>query len=229
MKARLVLFALLCVSSTALAQADHTITVLSSGSATAVADHAQLQLTVSSMDQTATGLFVKQRDVVGRLRKALMNAGVKTADISESPIRLLPNYEYGQNGTRIIGYRAETPLTVDIEDVLSLPQLIDLSAQSGAGMITLGSFSRNASDLHSDALKNAMSAARKEATTLAREMGRTLGDVVSVTEVEEDAAAGPKGRGGEEEEEREKSRAKDSNPVSTMTEKAELRVVFQVK
>jgi uncharacterized protein YggE len=230
MKLTLVLLTALVLSSVAArAQSDRTITVLSTGTATAAADHAQLQLTVSSMDQTAMALFVKQKDIVGRLRKALVGAGVKASDISESPIRLLPNYEYGQNGTRIIGYRAETPLSVDVEDVASLPQLIDLAAQSGAGMISLGSFTKSVGDLHADALKNAVDGARKEATILAREMGRSLGDIVSITQVEDAGDAAKPRAGSEEEEERERGKAKDQNSASTLTEKAELRVTFQVK
>lgn len=222
---------LVLLTTSAFAQGDRTITVVSTGTATAIADHAQLQLTVSSMDQTAVALFVKQKDIVARLRSALVKAGVKANDVSESPIRLLPNYEYGQAGTRIIGYRAETPLTVDVENVASLPQLIDLAASSGASMVTLGSFTRSTGpSLHEAALRNAIEEARKEAAVLAKEMGRQLGDILTVAQIEEEAGAPRGGRGGEEEEERERAKMmKETNPQSTMTEKAQLRVVFQVK
>lgn len=231
MKFTLVLASILVLGASLVhAQSDRTITVLSTGTATAVADRAQLQLTVSSMDQTAVALFVKQKDVVARLKSALVKAGVKSSDISESPIRLLPNYEYGQAGTRIIGYRAETPLTVNVDNMAGLPQLIDLAASSGASMVTLGSFSKSgSSSLHDEALKDAVDGARTEASALAKEMGRTLGDIISITQVE-DAAGAAKGGGREEEEERERAKmTKDQGAQNTLTEKAELRVVFSVK
>jgi uncharacterized protein YggE len=231
MKVSLALALILSLTaSIALAQTDRTITVLSTGTATAVADRAQLQLTVSSMDQTAVALFVKQKDVVSRLKNALVKAGVKANDISESPIRLLPNYEYGQAGTRIIGYRAETPMTVDVSDMAGLAQLIDLAASSGASMVSLGSFTKSGSgSLHDEALKDALEGARKEAATLAKEMGRSVGDILSITQVE-DASGAPRGGGREEEEERERAKmSRDQNAQNTLTEKAELRVVFGVK
>src|SRR5207248_11346416 len=78
------------------AQSEHTLTVLASGSASAVADRVSLGLTVSSADQTATALFVRQNDVVKRLKQALEGAGIAARDITEQPFRLMPNYEYGQ-------------------------------------------------------------------------------------------------------------------------------------
>jgi uncharacterized protein YggE len=120
-------------------------------------------------------------------------------------------------------------MTVNVEDVNALAQLIDVAAQSGASMITLGSFSEGGSGtLHEQALKDALQGARHEATVLAKEMGRSVGEIVSIEQIEDEAAA-PKGRGGEEEEERERAKAKDQPGASTLTEKAQLRVVFQVK
>jgi uncharacterized protein YggE len=97
-------------------------------------------------------------------------------------------------------------------------------------MVTLGSFTRNSGpSLHETALRNAIEEARKEAGVLAKEMGRQLGDILTIAQVEVEAGAA-RGRGGEEEEERERAKImNDSNPQTTMTEKAQLRVVFQVK
>src|SRR5437016_4951990 len=85
-----------------------TITVRASGSAGAVANRVSLGVTVSSADQTAPGLFVRQNDVIKHLKDALIADGVKPESISEEPFRLMPNMEYGQAGTRVIGYRLDT-------------------------------------------------------------------------------------------------------------------------
>ncbi|MDP4198127.1 MAG: SIMPL domain-containing protein [Bacteroidota bacterium] len=213
-------------SSTASAQ-DRTLTVLASGSSSAVADHVTLALTVSSGDVTATGLFVRQNDVVARLKKALEGAGIAAQDITEQPFHLTPNYEYGQNGTRIIGYRIDTPLEVTLDHVDDLARMIDLATASGASQIAVGSFSSGGGySLHGEAVKAAIANARKEAAGIAKEMGKTLGDIVSVSETEDAAKAAPAGRG--EEEERRESRATAPQP-NTMSEKAELKVVFELK
>lgn len=232
MKKVLLLLSVLLTTSTArnaTAQSDHTITVLATGVAQAAADRVNLQLTVSSQDQTATGLFVKQNDIVSRLKKSLTAAGVSASAIHEQPFRLMPNYEYGQNGTRIISYRMETPLELSVDDISALPHLIDLSTAGGASAISVGSFMlKPGQSLHDAALRNALEDARAEGAALAKEMGRTLGEIISVAEMEDAASTPHPQRGGEEEEEK-KEMAKSKTPTNTLSEKAELKVEFQLK
>jgi uncharacterized protein YggE len=219
-----------------------TITVLASGSAGAVADRVTLGLTVSSGDPTATGLFVKQDDIVKHLEEALEKAGVEAKDITTQPFHLMPNMEYGQNGTRIIGYRMDTPIQVQLENVKDLARIIDLATQSGASAINVDGFGlAPGKSLHTDAVKDAIENARKEAAAIAKEMGRTVGDIVSISEAGEEAATQgtvsddlkmeSAKNGGEEEEEREKGgkgKAAKQQP-NTLSEKASLKVVFEVR
>ncbi|GEM_PF-3302461 len=208
--------------------ANRTITVLSSGSASATAERVSLGLTVSSADQTATGLFVRQNDVVKHLKDALMKDGIKAEDITEQPFRLMPNMEYGQAGTRIIGYRLDTPLEVEIDNVKDLPHVIDLATQNGASAINVGSFSASEGrSLHAEAVKNAIAAARKEADAIAKEMGVKVGNIVSISETGEEGQQAAT-RGGGEEEERREMKMKREEPNS-LAEKAQLKVVFEVQ
>jgi uncharacterized protein YggE len=207
---------------------ERTLTVLADGSASAPASHVTLNLTVSSGDQTATGLFVKQEDVVARLRKALEQGGVPARDITVQPFRLMPNMEYGQNGTRIIGYRIDTPLELDIDNVKDLPRIIDLATASGASSVSVGSFGLGASkSLHEEAVHNAIANAKKEAAAIAKEMGKTVGDVLSISENPNEGQPAAGGRGGEEEERREMMKA--AQQPNTLSEKTELKVVFELK
>ena len=222
------LLVILLSTAAATAYAQHTertLTVLSTGNAMAVADHVKLQLTVTSQDQTATGLFVKQSNAIARLKKTLEGAGIALQDITQQPFHLMPNYEYGQQGTRIIGYRLDTPLELRVDDIKNLPHLIDLAASNGANTVTVGSFGVNGSrSLHEEAMKNAIANARKEATSLAKEMGKTVGDIISVSEME-DAGKPAAPHGSEEEEEGHHETAQPS----TLSEKAELQVVFELR
>ena len=222
---------LLTVAANTFAQpGERTLTVLSTGSASAISDRVSLQLTVTSQDSTATGLFVKQNDVVHRLRKAMETAGVKPQNISEEPFHLIPNYEYGQQGTRIVGYRLDTPLELQVDNKKDLPRLIDLATANGASMVTVGNFSPEAgagTSLHEEAVQNAIANARKEAASLAKEIGKSIGDIVSVSELE-DAGKSTQAQGGEEEEERHAASRTAGQP-NTHSEKAELRVVFELR
>ncbi len=209
-----------------------SITVLATGSAGAVADRVTLGLTVSSADQTATGLFVKQNDVVKHLEEALEKGGIEVKDITEQPFHLMPNMEYGQNGTRIIGYRVDTPVEVELDNVKDLPRIIDLATQSGASSVNIEGFGlAPGRSLHEEAVNGAIANARKEAAAIAKEMGKTVGDILSISETGDESAAPAAGRGGEEEEEREggnKAKSAKQQP-NTLSEKAQLKVVFEVR
>ena len=208
---------------------DRTITVLSSGSATAVADRVTLGLTVSSGDQTATALFVKQNDVVKHLEEALEKSGVEAKDITEQPFRLMPNMEYGQNGTRIIGYRVDTPLEVTLDNPNDLARIIDLATQSGASAVNVDGFGvAPGHSLHEDAVKDAIANAKKEAAAIAKEMGRSVGDIVSISEAPENEMALPAAPKGEEEEERAARGKSAQKQTNTLSEHTQLKVVFEV-
>ena len=208
---------------------NRTITVFATGSATAPAERVSLGLTVSSADKTATALFVKQNDIVMHLKESLENAGIKSADITEQPFHLMPNMEYGQDGTRIIGYRLDTPLQAEIDNVKDLPRIIDLATQSGASAISIGTFGLAAGhSLENQAVKNAIENARAKAGAIAEEMGKKLGDIVSVSET--GGASGPLAaarlQGGEEEHE---AMMKAAQQPNTLTEQSNLKVVFEVQ
>ncbi len=204
-----------------------TITVLSTGTAGAAAKGVSLTMTVSSADQTATGLFVKQDDIVKHLKEALVGAGIKSEDITEQPFHLMPNMEYGQNGTRIIGYRMDTQLNVQLDHVEDLPRIIDLATQSGAGAINVGSFSAAPGEsLHTQAVKSALDNARNEAASIAKEMGGTLGEIVSISETGPEPPGPMTPQTGGEEEER--AMARKAQQPNTLSESANLKVVFAV-
>lgn len=233
--------ALIIFSSTAFAQQpmippppmlamNKTITVLASGSAGAAANRVTLGLTVSSANPTATGIFVKQDDVLKHLKEALENAGIEASDITEQPFRLMPNMEYGQSGTRIIGYRLDTPLDVQLDNPKDLARIIDLATQSGASAVNVEGFSAAPGhSLHTEAVKNAIANAREEATAIAKEMGKTVGDIISISETGDENAAPAAAKGEEEEEREEGQRAKAQQQTNTLSEKAELKVEFEVR
>ncbi len=209
---------------------DRTITVLASGSAGAAADRVTLGLTVSSADPTATGLFVKQNDIVKHLEEALEKGGVEAKDITEQPFHLMPNMEYGQNGTRIIGYRLDTPIEVELDNVKDLARVIDLATQSGASAVNVGAFGlAPGRSLHEESVKNAIANARKEAAAIAKEMGKTVGDIVSISETGDENAAPAAAKGEEEEREQGQKAKAVQQPVNTLSEKTELKVVFEVR
>jgi uncharacterized protein YggE len=207
-----------------------TITVVGTGSVAAAAERVTLGLTVSSADLTATAIFVKQNDVIKHLKEALANSGIKDEDITEQQFRLMPSMEYGQAGTRITGYRMDTPLEVQVDNLKDLPHIIDLATQAGASAVSVGSFGlAGTRSLHDEALKGAIADARKEAATLAQEMGKTVGDIVSISEtVDEDQAShSGKNNGGEREEE--ERRAKKAPQPTNLSEKAQVKVVFELR
>jgi uncharacterized protein YggE len=205
----------------AAASAQRTITVIGEAPVSGQAESASIKLSVNSMGTTASQLFTSHNAEVARVRKALETAGISSKDISVERFNLTPNLEYSQMGPRLVGYRVETPITLSIPDIAQLPKILDLAQQAGANMVSGVNFSSRGKEGSKErASKEALKEARERAQDLAREIGAQLGDVISISDVEEPKA----------EVMGEREREMGMRPgAAADEEKVELKVVFQLK
>jgi uncharacterized protein YggE len=200
-----------------------SITVIGEGTARATPETVSLSLSVSSQDATATTVFAKHNVEIARLKKALIDAGVNAKDITEGSLAMNPTYDYSQPGVapKLVGYHLMTPLDVRLTDIASLPRILDVATQSGASNVTIGSFGMKKQDqLEEAATSSAISDAKDKAKELAEEIGATLGEIISVGNVE---AGGARGM-----EEMEREGGGGFN-MRALAKHVELKVVFSLK
>lgn len=173
-------------STGAISAAVPTVTVQGEGELKLTPDKATMEFGVEMQQQeTAEGATAAMNEALAKVADALKALGVADEDIQTSRFSLYESYRYDDNGN-IIGkprYTASSYLTVTIYDVDNTGKYIDAAVAAGAtntGGITFGMKDEQAHELA--ALDLAMANARERAEALAKASGRTLGDVLIVTD-----------------------------------------------
>ena len=160
------------------------VTVNGTGIVTLKPDTATIILGVS---ETAKGAVQAQSTVnkkINAIKKALIKAGAKEADISVSDLSVWGNYDYSDSQQqKLVGYTASHSLNIKTSDMSKVGPLIDASLSAGANQLQGVTFSvKNNDDAYDQALKLAVEKAREKAEVLAAASGVKLGAVVALTE-----------------------------------------------
>jgi uncharacterized protein YggE len=145
-------------------------------------DCADLTMVITADDPRAGAATKQAQAKETAVVDSLRAQGVDDKDMKLSSLALEPDMDYDHGRASLIGYRGRITITVTTRDFAKLPALFD--AGSSAGVTEMSSQFRR-SDL--DQLKvqvrdMAIAAAKEKAAQTARDVGVTLGRVVSVAE-----------------------------------------------
>ncbi len=160
------------------------VTVSGTGIVSLKPDTATITLGVS---ETAKGALQAQNTVnkkIDAIKKALIKAGAKEADISVSDLGVWGNYDYSDGQEqKLTGYTASHTLNITTTDMDKVGPLIDAALNAGANQLQGVSFSvKNNDEAYSQALKLAVEKAREKADVLAAAAGVKLGALQTMTE-----------------------------------------------
>lgn len=167
-----------------------TISVSAEGSVVTKPDMARISSGVVSEARTAREALTANSAAVQKLIAALKQAGIAAADLQTSSINVQPRYTHHKDGQapRIDGYTVSNDLSLVVRDLGKLGDILDQLVTLGANQIGALSFDiANADALRDEARKAAVANARKRAALYAEAAGVTLGDVLEITEGEEQA------------------------------------------
>jgi len=156
------------------------ITVVGTGSASAVPDEAEWSFGVRAEAETAAGAMSQAATVSKRVVDALKNAGIKGEDLRTESISLYPQQDdMGQN---IIGYSASSTVHATM-NISKAGQIIDRVVAAGANEI-YGPTLRvsNSDEQYAQAVDEAFDDARSRAEAVAAKAGVTLGAPVAIVE-----------------------------------------------
>ena len=164
-----------------------TITVTGEGKAKGKTDYAIISFAIASQDAVAQEVFPKNDESDKKLRKALTNAGISSENLKQRTYILKPQYDQSntQEGPpKFLGYTYFGLYEVKVTPLQTLPKIMDALTSFGAGNIMLESFnSSQLEEVNDRAMKNAIADAKGKAVKIAQEIGVTVGDVVSLTQV----------------------------------------------
>ena len=183
------------VSALALATTDNTnpknttarfISFSSSATATATPDQATANLTISETAKSSKAASDALANDAAKLRAALTAAGVPSKDLASSNYSVNPNYTYTQNSAPILtGYQASQSFTLTVEKIADAGPLTDSLISAVGSELSVGSITPTLSSTNSvtdKARAEATTQAKARAEAYAKELGVTLGPIISLTE-----------------------------------------------
>lgn len=212
--------------------AQRTITVIGAGSALVKPDHVILSLTSSMQDKSVQGAFAKNEEFERKLRKVAAEVGVPPESIKMRTYVLNPTYDYSNSAggpPKLIGYNYIAIYELAVMDIHSIAKAMDAVSTVGATNVTVDSYaSSKAEGLEEDAMNEALLMAREKASFLAKRMGSTIGEIVSISDA---AAEGGGGAAMSEYEREEQERRGGTNRINphAIVRSATLKVTYLVK
>ena len=162
-----------------------SITVTGNGSMTLKRDQATTSLSVSVLKATAKEAMGLATTTYNGLRKAIIDAGVKTDNVTTSGISLYPEYEYiDKSGPQLKGYRATLSMSV-VTTVPLAATVLDTAVAVGGDAVQIGGVSFDVAnpDAVTDTSRvRAIASAKMKAADYADALGEKLGRATKVVE-----------------------------------------------
>jgi uncharacterized protein len=156
------------------------ITVTGVGTVTSVPDEAAFTIGVQTQGSTAREALAANSEQMRRIIDAVRSAGVEKGDVKTQDVSVSANYA---DEGRIHGYSARNSVLVTIHDLSKAGAILDAASNGGANEVYGPMLSRSDEDaLQAEALRDAVSNARKKAEALADAAGVSLGRVTAMTE-----------------------------------------------
>lgn len=167
--------------------AQRTISVIGQGSAKTKPDHTIMTFVTTSEDTAVQGVYAKYDESDRKLRKMLSEIGLANESIKQRTYFLKPSYDQsGSESSPILrGYTYVSVYEIKVTNMPSLPKIADALNVFGAKNVMLESFNTSQLEgINNRAMKNALNDAKAKAIYLAQELGVSIGNVISVSQVE---------------------------------------------
>ena len=174
---------ILVAVSFAAALAETKITVNGTGEVRVSADTAIISLGVDARDKDVLKAQQRVNETIAAIRNALIKQDLKEENINTDFINIYPVYDYSNDQEQLAAYNASSTLAIKVTDMESVGTLIDVCFEAGAN--TLNGITFSASDTEAaetEAMKTAVTDAKKKAEILAEASGLKITGIESITE-----------------------------------------------
>lgn len=161
----------------------YTVTASGNGKTVAAPDIAEMYFGATVMADDAKAALSQANDIAEQVAKAVKGAGVASEDIQTANISVWP--EQNSEGGKIVitGYRASIQVRARVRDIDSVGDVIGAATEAGANEISGPTFTLDDdSDVRNEAIELAIDDARKRAEVMAKAAGKSLGEIISVSE-----------------------------------------------
>ncbi len=162
------------------------ITVQATGTADVVPDAVRLSLTVSAVAPTGDEALAQASVSAEKVRNALKDFDIDTADIASQTLSVNPEYSYTEaEGQKLVGYRASQTFDVLIRQADDAGAVVE-AVVAGDANVSINATYPVVDDATAGtvaARKNAVDKAQAKAQEYADLLGAELGEVVYLTEI----------------------------------------------
>ncbi len=183
------IFCLIFISFSALAFASEaplqrTITVTGDSIVTCAPDMATVELRIITSAKTSQQAQQDNARLAKSVRDYLDTLGIESNDIDSTQFTLSPQYSEEKNKpSTIVGYTLRHTLTVTVNDLTKLSNVIDGAMHHGVTQIGTINYDRHDKDnFKAEALTKAAHAAQQKAITLATAFGEPQPKLLSISE-----------------------------------------------
>lgn len=181
------------LSSVGVEPGQNIISVSGKGEVFAAADLATFSFSVETEGVTVAEAQKKSGDIETKAMRVLKDAGVEDKDIKTTSYSVGPKYEYNvkpctayscpPGNPTIVGYQVNHTITVKVRDIDKAGALVSNLGETGVSNISNVDFTIDDEDaLKAEARSKAIIDAREKAQRLAKDLGVSLGKVVSFSE-----------------------------------------------
>ena len=166
------------------------VTVSASSTIRLVPDKATVSFGVTTQEQSTELAQSKNSEAVKNVIEVLTGRGVEEKSIRTTYYSMYPQYDWSDGEQRITGYNVTTTMSVQDQNIEDLGTL--LSACVGAGITNIDNVSFLCSgydEAYRQALAQAIADSRLKAETLAAASGKTLGEIITISEGWQDTSS----------------------------------------
>jgi uncharacterized protein YggE len=158
--------------------------VVATGEVMRVPDIARIGAGVVTQAPTATAAIAQNARQMASMRAALRAAGIADRDVQTSTISLQPEYRYVENQSPVLtGYRASNEVNVRFRDIADTGRILDALVAQGANQINGPMLSIDKpEEAMNEARAAALTSARARAELYARQLGKRVGRILSISE-----------------------------------------------
>lgn len=158
-------------------------TVTGVGKTTITPNIALVTVGVTAQGQSVKGAQKDLNTKMDAISKSIKQLGVDTKDIKTSNYSINPRYDYQSSLQRIVGYDANSSLTIKVRDMDKATSVVDVSTANGANQIGGISFDvDDRSKAENEARTLAVADAKSKAEIASKTAGFTLGKIVNYSE-----------------------------------------------
>lgn len=161
----------------------YTVTATGTGITAAAPDTAQMSFGFTAQADDAKTALDQASTAAKSITDAVKQAGVPASDIQTTNVSVYPEQSTEGNRIVITGYRANVQVRAKLRDINLVGDVIGAASDAGANEINGPTFTLSEdAEVRGEAIKLAVADARKRAEVMAKAAGKSLGEIVSVSE-----------------------------------------------